>query len=311
MAENNDRINKIDRLLWQRFIKVALPYWYPTKRQAGTFFLMLLLLLIFLFAALFVAVSITTWTGQQLIPEFTQQVASGLINIRQQVLTNSIYQIILALALIIPTVVFIGQRQKLRGKIQQWGLLALLLLFSIMVSGLNVVLSFVIRFIETALVNKEVSTFWLFLGVFGAVFVIGTPIVVIYRYCQELLGVYWREWLTNNFMQRYLQNRAYYQINALKQIDNPDQRIAEDIRSFTRTSLTFLLIILDSLITLFSFIGVLWAISSLSLILIVYALLGTVVTVLIGKRLIGLNYNQLQREANFRYGLVHLRDNAE
>ena len=312
MVESNSQINKIDRLLWQRFIKVALPYWYPTKRQAGAFFLLLLLLLIFLFAALFVGVSITIWIGQQLVPEFTQKVASGLINTRQTILTNSISQVILALALIIPTAIFIWQRHKLRGKIKQWGLLALLLLFSIMVSGLNVVLSFVVRFIETALVGKEASTFWLFLGVFGAVFIIGTPLVVIYRYCQELLGVYWREWLTNNFMQRYLQNRAYYQINSLKQIDNPDQRIAEDIRAFTRTSLTFLLILLDSVITLFSFVGVLWVISSsLSIVLIVYALLGTVVTVLIGKRLIGLNYNQLQREADFRYGLVHLRDNAE
>ena len=312
MVQNTPPINRIDRRLWERFIEVALPYWYPTKKQAGIFFFMLLMLLIFLFAALFVAISIITWLGQQFIPEFTQQAASGLIGIRETVLSESGYQTVLALALVIPLAIFGWQWRKLRGRIKQWGLLALLLLFSVMVSGLNVVLSFVVRFIETALVNKEVSTFWLFLGVFGAVFVIGTPIVVIYRYSQELLGVYWREWLTNNFMQRYLQNRAYYQVNSLKQIDNPDQRIAEDIRSFTRTSLTFLLVILDSVITLFSFIGVLWAISSsLSLVLIAYALFGTVVTVLIGKRLIGLNYNQLQREADFRYGLVHLRDNAE
>lgn len=313
MVQNTPPINRIDRRLWERFIEVALPYWYPTKKQAGIFFFMLLMLLIFLFAALFVAISIITWLGQQFIPEFTEQAASGLIGVRETVLSESGYQTVLALALVIPLAIFGWQWRKLRGRIKQWGLLALLLLFSVMVSGLNVVLSFVVRFIETALVNKEVSTFWLFLGVFGAVFVIGTPVVVIYRYSQELLGVYWREWLTDNFMQRYLQNRAYYQVNSLKkQIDNPDQRIAEDIRSFTRTSLTFLLVILDSVITLFSFIGVLWAISSsLSLVLIAYALFGTVVTVLIGKRLIGLNYNQLQREADFRYGLVHLRDNAE
>ncbi|MBE9043768.1 ABC transporter ATP-binding protein/permease [Pleurocapsales cyanobacterium LEGE 10410] len=305
-------MNRIDRRLWQRFVEVALPYWYPSKRQAGIFFFVLLMLLVFLFAALFVAIAVATWLGEQLAPEFTQQAASGLIGMRQSALTSSSLQTVLALALLIPAAIFAWQWRRLRGRVTQWALLALLLLFSIMVSGLNVVLSFVVRFIETALVNKEVSTFWLFLGVFGAVFVIGTPIVVIYRYCQELLGVRWREWLTDNFMQRYLQNRAYYQVNALKQIDNPDQRIAEDIRSFTRTSLTFLLIILDSVITLFSFVGVLWAISSsLSMVLIIYAVFGTVVTVLIGRRLIGLNYNQLRREADFRYGLVHLRDNAE
>ena len=312
MIGKTPEINKIDRRLWQRFVKVAIPYWYPTKRKAGIFLLMLVMLLVFLFAALFVAIAITLWLGQQLVPEFTQLVASGLIGIIQEVISAPRYQVVLALALIVPILTFGWQFQRLKTRGKQWGLLALLLLFSIVVSGLNVILSYVIRFIETALVGKEVSTFWLFLGVFGAVFVIGTPIVVIYRYCQELLGVYWREWLTDNFLQRYLQNRAYYQINAQKQIDNPDQRIAEDIKSFTRTSLTFLLIILDSVITLVSFVGILWTISSsLSLVLIVYALFGTVVTILIGKRLIGLNYNQLQREADFRYGLVHLRDNAE
>ena len=312
MVGTTPEINRIDRRLWQRFVTVALPYWYPTKRKAGIFLFMLVMLLVFLFAASLVAIAGMVALGQQLFPEFTQQAASGLISITQRAISSPTYQIALALALIVPILTFGWQLQQLRTRVKQWGLLALLLLFSIMVSGLNVVLSYVVRFIETALVGKEVSTFWLFLGVFGAVFVIGTPVVVIYRYCQELLGVYWREWLTDNFLQRYLQNRAYYQINAQKQIDNPDQRLAEDIKSFTSTSLIFLLIILDSVITLVSFVGILWAISSsLSVVLIGYALFGTVVTVLIGRRLIGLNYNQLQREADFRYGLVHLRDNAE
>lgn len=312
MVDTAPQINRIDGRLWQRFIKVALPYWYPSKKKAGTFFLMLLLLLIFLFAALFMAIAGTLWLGQQLFPQFTNEAAAGLIGMRKQIFANSTAQAILALALILPTAVFAWKFPRWQGRLKQWGLLSALLLFSIMVSGLNVVISFTIRFIETALVDKDESTFWLFLWVYGGVFVIGTAIVVIYSYCQKLLGVYWREWLTQNILQRYLANRAYYQINAQKQIDNPDQRIAEDIQSFTGTSLTLLLSILDSVITLVSFVGVLWAISSsLSLVLVGYALFGTIVTVLLGKRLIGLNYNQLQREADFRYGLVHLRDNAE
>ncbi len=312
MVDIAPQINRIDGRLWQRFIKVALPYWYPSKKKAGTFFLMLLLLLIFLFAALFMAIAGTLWLGQQLFPQFTNEAAAGLISMRKQIFANSTAQGILALALILPTAVFAWKFPRWQGRVKQWGLLSALLLFSIMVSGLNVIISFTIRFIETALVDKDESTFWLFLWVYGGVFVVGTAIVVIYSYCQKLLGVYWREWLTQNILQRYLENRAYYQINAQKQIDNPDQRIAEDIQSFTGTSLTLLLSILDSVITLVSFVGVLWAISSsLSLVLVGYALFGTIVTVLLGKRLIGLNYNQLQREADFRYGLVHLRDNAE
>jgi vitamin B12/bleomycin/antimicrobial peptide transport system ATP-binding/permease protein len=312
MIDTAPKINRIDGRLWRRFIEVALPYWYPSKKKAGTFFLMLVLLLIFLFAALFVAIAGLIWLGQQLFPEFTNEAAAGLIKISKAAFTNNTSRSILALTLILPTIIFAWKFPRWRERAKQWGLLSALLLFSIMVSGLNVVISFTIRFIETALVDKDEATFWLFLGVYGGVFVVGTAIVVIYRYCQKLLGVYWREWLTQNILQRYLQNRAYYQINAQKEIDNPDQRLAEDVQSFTRTSLTLLLSILDSVITLVSFVGVLWAISSsLSLVLVGYALFGTVVTVLLGRRLIGLNYNQLQREADFRYGLVHLRDNAE
>lgn len=312
MVETAPKINRIDGRLWRRFIEVALPYWYPSKKKAGTFFMMLVLLLVFLFAALFLAIAGIVGLGQLLFPEFTNEAAAGLIAMRKGVFTNSTSRLILASAIILPTAIFAWKFPRWQGRIQQWSLLSSLLLLSIMVSGLNVVISFTIRFIETALVDKDESTFWLYLGVYGGVFVIGTAIVVIYRYCQQLLGVYWREWLTNNILKRYLDNRAYYQINAQKQIDNPDQRISEDIRSFTRTSLTLLLSILDSVITLVSFVGVLWAISSsLSLVLVGYAIFGTIVTVLLGRRLIGLNYKQLEREADFRYGLVHLRDNAE
>ena len=312
MVETAPKINRIDGRLWRRFIEVALPYWYPSKKKAGTFFFMLVLLLIFLFAILFLAIAGVVGLGQILFPEFTNEAAAGLIAMRKGIFGDSTSRLVLALALILPIIIFVWKFQRWKGRAKQWGLLSLLLLFSIMVSGLNVVISFTIRFIDTALVDKDESTFWLFLGVYGGVFVVGTAIVVIYRYCQKLLGVYWREWLTKNILQRYLDNRAYYQINAQKQIDNPDQRISEDIQSFTRTSLTLLLSLLDSVITLVSFVGVLWAISSsLSLVLVGYALFGTVVTVLLGRRLIGLNYNQLQREADFRYGLVHLRDNAE
>jgi len=198
---------------------------------------------------------------------------------------------------------------------EKWGargILALLLLLSLSVSGLNVVISFVGRIFQNALVEKNQEEFWKYLFIYAGVFVVGTPIVVIYRYIRDKLGIYWREWLTKSFLNKYLQNRAYYEINATKTIDNPDQRISEDIKSFTVTSLGFLLVILGSLIDLISFTGILWSISiPLTVLLVGYSIFGTVVTVLFGRRLIGLNFNQLRREADFRYGLVHVRDNAE
>ncbi|MBC6475266.1 MAG: ABC transporter ATP-binding protein/permease [Hormoscilla sp. GM102CHS1] len=198
---------------------------------------------------------------------------------------------------------------------EKWGargILALLLLLSLSVSGLNVLISFVGRIFQNALVEKNPEEVWKYLFIYAGVFVVGTPIVVIYRYTRDKLGLYWREWLTKSFLNKYLQNRAYYKINAIKTIDNPDQRISQDIRSFTVTSLGFLLVILISLIDLISFTGILWSISiPLTVVLVGYSILGTVVTVLFGRRLIGLNFNQLRREADFRYGLVHVRDHAE
>jgi len=192
------------------------------------------------------------------------------------------------------------------------GLLALLLLLSLAVNGLNVAISFVSRYFETALAQKDQPTFWRFLFIYAGVFVVGTPIVVMFRYIQKKLGLYWRDWLTKNFLAKYFQDRYYYEINSNTNIDNPDQRISEDVREFTRTSLTFLLLILTSIIQIISFTGVLWSISvPLALFLVGYALFGNVVTLIFGKRLIGLNFNQLRREADFRYGLVHVRDNAE
>lgn len=192
------------------------------------------------------------------------------------------------------------------------GILTLLLLLSLSVSGLNVLVSIVGREFQNALVARNQPEFWEYLLLYAGVFVVGTPIVVIYRYTRDKLGLFWREWLTKSFLNKYLQNRAYYEINTTKTIDNPDQRISEDIRSFTVTSLGFLLVILSSIIDLIAFTGILWSISiPLTVVLVGYSIFGTVVTVLFGRRLIGLNFHQLRREADFRYGLVHVRDHAE
>lgn len=191
-------------------------------------------------------------------------------------------------------------------------LLVLLIILSLSVSGLNITISYVGRFFQNALVEKKPDDFWRFLFIYAGVFVVGTPIVVVYRFVQRKLGIYWRRWLTEHFLDRYFSDRAYYDISSDDKVDNPDQRIAEDIKSFTSTSLSFLLIILGNLIDLISFTGILWSISqSLTLVLVVYSTLGTLVTLLMGRRLIGLNFNQLRYEGNFRYGLVHVRDHAE
>jgi len=305
-------MNRFDRQLWERFIAIAQPYFYPLEPGGGRIFLGLVaMLLIFLFAAMFVAVSVVSLGAQVFFPEAFNGVAAGLATLIKGIIYSPTIAIV-GLMLILPLAAFVFFRSKLIPRWKQWIMLALLLFLSLSVSGINVVISYISNFFTTALAEKDQITFWRFMWVYAGVFIIGTPIVVIYGYTQDKLGLYWREWMTDSFLGSYFQNRAYYEINSQKEIDNPDQRIAEDIKSFTSTSLEFLLLILGAVIDIISFTGILWSISKgLSIGLIIYAVFGTTVMVIFGKRLIFLNFNQLSKEADFRYGLVHIRDNAE
>ncbi|VXD24824.1 conserved membrane hypothetical protein [Planktothrix serta PCC 8927] len=305
-------MNQFDPQLWQRFLRIAQPFFYPVETGSGKVFLSLLLsLLIFLFAAVFVFVSVVSIASQYIFPDFFNSIAPGLYESVASIFYSP-YIIVVILMLGIPMAMFFGYRNQIQTRWQPWAFLTVLLLLSLFVSGLNVIISYVGNFFTTALAEKSQDEFWRFLYVYAGVFVVGTPIVVMYMYTRERLGNYWRKWLTDEFLERYLSQRSFYQIESDGKIDNPDQRITEDIKSFTITSLRFLLILLGSIIDVISFTGILFSISkSLSIFLLIYAAIGTIITVLIGRRLIPLNFNQLRREADFRYGLVHVRDNAE
>ena len=122
----------------------------------------------------------------------------------------------------------------------------------------------------------------------------------------------WREWMAQHLIKRYFNNRAYYRLRGSDSIDNPDQRISEDVRNFTIDSLSYALMVVNSVMTLIGFVGVLWSISgTLVGVALVYAVAGTFMCFVIGRRLVGLHYAKYQKEADFRYGLVRVRDNAE
>ncbi len=307
-----NRLSRFDWRLWNRFVAIAQPYWFPTENGGGkVFFGLLALLLVFLFAFLFVVVAATTWLCQQIFPEFMGQTAEGLVGNINGIL-NSPFIYAVAAGIIVPLIAAFALRDRILPRWQQWALLTLLLLLLLSVSGMNVIISYVGNFFTTALAEKDAPTFWRFFWVYAGVFAIATPFIVYYRYVQDLLGLRWREWMTNNFLGEYFNNRAYYEINSEEDIDNPDQRISEDINNFTSTSLRYLLLLLGSVIDVLAFTGILWALSrNLAIFLLIYALFGTVIVAFLARKLISLNFIQLRREADFRYGLVHVRDNAE
>jgi len=192
------------------------------------------------------------------------------------------------------------------------GLLLLLICFSFSVAGINWLLSYIGRDFMTALSlkDREEWTRQLYRYLLG--FACATPVVVFYRYTEERMGLLWRRWLSHRILKHYFANRAYYKLNWHGGIDNPDQRIEADIRSFASMALSFFLILLNSLIGLFLFMGILWSIShSLAITVVAYAALGTVAAYFLGRPLIGLNFAQLKKDADYRYKLINVRDNAE
>jgi putative ATP-binding cassette transporter len=192
------------------------------------------------------------------------------------------------------------------------GLVVLLLALSLSLNGVGVVMSYISRDFMTALQTKNSDTFYSELLNYVFAFLLATPIGVYYSYTEQRLNLLWRRWLSHHILARYFKDRAYYRLNLRGDIDNPDQRIAADVTGFCGHSLTFCLILFNSTVQLFLYGHVLWSISWILFPAAVgYALLGSLLTYLLGRPLIGLNFAQLKKEADYRYKLVTVRDSAE
>jgi putative ATP-binding cassette transporter len=197
-------------------------------------------------------------------------------------------------------------------KYRAWALVALVLALSLTINGVGVMMSYIGRDFMTALQTRDSDLFRWKLLQYIVAFAVATPIVVFYSYSEQRLGLLWRRWLSHSILSRYFQHRAYYRLNLRGDIDNPDQRIEEDVRSFCAQSLTFCLILFNSSVQLFLYVYVLWSISwKLLVAAITYSIIGSIVTYFLGRPLVGLNFAQLKKEADYRYKLINIRDSAE
>lgn len=192
------------------------------------------------------------------------------------------------------------------------GLLILLGVGALSVSGLNVVNSYVGRDFMTAIAHKDMAGFGKFGVIYIVVFMASTAVAVLYRFTEERLGLLWRSWLTHRVTNAYLNGRTYFRLRESEAIDNPDQRIADGIHTFTTTTLSFALIFANATLAAISFSGVLWMISpKLFGVAVGYAVVGTIISIYLGRPLLGLNYRQADCEADFRAALINVRENAE
>jgi putative ATP-binding cassette transporter len=192
----------------------------------------------------------------------------------------------------------------------------------------NLRLSDAERRIMDALQAKQPPAFLVAMGLFAAISA-GFVLVSAYRvYLRQLLEIRWRRTVTTRYLDRWMTERAYCQAQLHgDEVDNPDQRIAEDIRDFAASVLGLSLSLLAAIAGLISFGGLLWTLSGnwalpvgsghvhvpgfLLWMALLYAALSTWLTHVVGRRLVPLNFDRLRYEADFRYGLMRFRDNAE
>jgi putative ATP-binding cassette transporter len=297
--------------------RLAQPYFLPIEETSAWQFLLLIvaLLAVVLGSTLLLLTGTVALTGR-FIPELQARFLPG---VPQQVAAlwaspaAPVVMVLFALGL----GCFASLRTKLRqGRWLPWVLMGVITLLILVINGINVGISYIARNVDNALVAYQADQFWQVVAIYAFCLVLALPIRALQSYLIPKLGLLWREWLSGRLLQRYLSNRAYYVLNpndeTAEEIDNPDQRISQDTASFTTTSLSVSVEIVSALLTFLSFIVVLWTISSkLALWLLAYSVLGTALIVFASRKLVALNYDQLRLEADFRYGLVHIRDNAE
>ena len=194
---------------------------------------------------------------------------------------------------------------------QAWTSLGLIIVLLLIVNGLNVVNSYVGNDVMTSPERRQEWRFYAMAALLVGVFVASTVVETLARYVEQRLGLRWRDWLTRRLLDRYLAGRTYHRLADQGQIDNPDQRISEDVRTFTANSLTFVILLFNAVVTFVAFAGVLWSITPwLFLAAVVYAAAGSLGTILVGRRLVQLNNLQLKKEADFRYALGRVREHG-
>lgn len=209
------------------------------------------------------------------------------------------------------------------------GLLGAIVALNLITVWLNVRFNYWNNDFYNALQQYEWLQFWRQFAIFGVI-ALSSIIVGVYSfYLRGILHIRWRRWLTERFLRDWLEDQSYYRMQLDQATtDNPDQRISEDLDRFATISLALSLGLLSAAVTLVSFLAILWTLSGALTIplgggasidipgymvfaALIYAVAGTMLTRWIGHPLIQLNFDQQRYEADFRFSMVRLRENAE
>ncbi len=193
--------------------------------------------------------------------------------------------------------------------------------------GLEVLFNEWNRRFYDSLQNKNEAVFWQEIVVFSWLAALFIMNAVARGIVSPYLRLRWRRWLTNHYIAHWLDGRGYYRIELQRSVDNVDQRIAEDLNYLGQYTMQLFLGFLSAVATLLSFIVILWQLSGplhlgfigldvtvpgyMAVAALAYAVVGSFLANLVGRRLIPLNFLRQRYEANFRFSLVRVRENAE
>ena len=301
----------------QRLRRLSQPFFLPIDQCNGFQFIWLLISLLFCVGGV-VLVGLTGIISvfENIQPIFLEKYFGGVVNTVNSIWSSSWGLLFSGLFLVGSGSFFSLRRQLKNRRWLHWLFLAIIVLMLLAVNGINAGIGFIARDLTNALVEKQEEGFYRILGIYACCFAVALPIRVSQIFFTYKLGIIWREWLSKSLVKDYMTNKAYYQLNPNDEeetdVDNPDQRITDDTRAFTGQSLSFTLGIFDALLTFSLNIIILWSISStLTFSLFGYAAFATSILLIAGKNLVKIDFDQLRYEADFRYGLVHIRDNAE
>ncbi len=192
-------------------------------------------------------------------------------------------------------------------------MLIILILLIIALVGVTAFNSFVSRYLLDIITEqKDFNKFVDTLLVYGCALVFVSLLVGFSRFVRKQIALDWYQWLNNHILEKYLSNRAYYKINFKSDIDNPDQRISQEIEPLIRNALTFSATFLEKVLEMATFLVILWSLSQfVAIALVIYTIIGNLIAVYLAQELNKIKQEELEFEANYNYSLTHVRNHAE
>ncbi|MEH1884100.1 ABC transporter ATP-binding protein/permease [Nostoc sp.] len=194
-----------------------------------------------------------------------------------------------------------------------WGMLALLISLIIGLVGVTAINSFVDRYlIDVIIQDKDTSKFFKTLWIYGIGLLSITLLTAFTKFVRKKITLDWYQSINKQILEKYFSNRAYYKINFISNVDNPDQRLSQEIEPITRIALNFAATFLEKVLEMATFLIILWSISQIAaVILLIYTIIGNFIAVYLSQELDKITQDELEFKADYTYSLTHVRNHAE